>query len=104
MGTIIFQEVSATRSGPTLTESFAEKRSFFFSGKSHKKVKPIILVNTVIPCKIFKQKRFHRSNYLKGFGKSRRNVIGGVHLKKSCGGQIFNFTKVKALLVVPPGI
>ena len=47
----------------------------------------------MIPCEIFNQKRFPRNSCSKGFAKFRKNVSGGVHLQKSCRGQIFKFTE-----------
>ena len=61
-------------------------------------IKPIIFVKTVIPCDMFKPKRFLRNSCSKDF---RINVSGGVHLQKRCRSQVLNFTKDSLRRVVP---
>ena len=71
---------------PLFTKNFAEKHSFLWSDWSHRKMKPIILVKTMIPREIFKQKRFLRNSCLKDLAIFQINISDGVHLQKSFRG------------------
>ena len=82
------QAVSSSVLVPRFTESSIKKKLFLVIRMISKKSKTNLLVKTVIPCEILKQKRFPRNSCSKGSARFRINASGGVPLQKSCKSQV----------------